>query len=201
MGGVVVVVICCGTTEKSSSSVPTLAVLASDSEGIVVRVVGCGMTEKLSSSVPTLAVLEGSTDFGSDGVMVLKGSTEVDSDGMFVVVCCGTTEKPSSSVPTLVVLAGLPEIGCDVVVGAGTTDVNPEDVVGKRESLPPSFDFSSKARRILELCFFAFLSSLDTLAILRESELSSVDEIRLLAARRALLSMPSIENGDDITMV
>ena len=156
--------------------------------------------QKLSSSVPTLAVLEGSTDFGSDGVMVLKGSTEVDSDGMFVVVCCGTTEKPSSSVPTLAVLAGLPEIGCDVVVEAGTTDVNPEDVVGKRESLPPSFDFSSRARRILELCFFAFLSSLDTLAMLRETELlSTVNEFLLLDARRALLSMPSIADGDAIT--
>ena len=158
-------------------------------------VVCCGTTEKPRSSVVTLAGLEASTDFSSDGVMMLKGSTE-DPDGMLVVVvCCGTTAKPRSSDP------GLAEIGCDVVVVVGTTDVNSEDVGGKRESLPPSFDFS-KARRILELCFFAFLSSLDTLAILRESKLlSSVGEIRLLAARRALLSMLSIENVDAIKMV
>ena len=72
-----------------------------------------------------------------------------------------------------------------------------KDVVGK-ESLPP-FDFP-KARRILELCFFAFLSSLDTLAMLRESELLlTVNEFLLLDARRALLSMPSIADGDAIT--
>jgi hypothetical protein len=157
--------------------------------------------EQRRTPAPLLHRLLFSTDFDPDGVMVLKGPTEVDPDGMVVVaVCCGTTEKPSSSVPTLAVLEGLMGIGCDVAVAGGTTDVNSEDVVCKRESFPPSFDFS-KARRILELCFFAFLSSLDTLAILRESELlSSVDEIRLPAARRALPSMPSIENGDAIKM-
>lgn len=172
VGGVVVV--CCGTTEKPSSSVPTLAVLAGDIEGIVVLGVFCGTTEKPSSSVTTLAVLEASTDFGPAGVMVSTGSTEVGVGGMMVVVvCCGITENPSSSVPTLAVLEGLTEIGCGVAVAAGTTDVNSEDVVGKRESLPPSFDFS-KARRILELCFFAFLSSLDTLAIRRELSMKFV---------------------------
>ena len=198
VGGVVV--ICCGTTEKPSSSVPTLAGLTDDSEGIVVLVVCCGTTEKPSSSVARLAALEASPDFESDGVMMLKGSTEVDLGGM-MVVCCGTMEKPGLFVPTLAVPGSLTEVGCDVVVVVVTTDVNSEDVVGKRVSLPPSFDFS-KARRILELCFFAFLSSLDTLAILRESKLlSSVGEIRLLAARRALLSMLSIENVDAIKML
>ena len=51
-----------------------------------------------------------------------------------------------------------------------------------------------------ELWFFVFLSSLDTLTMLRKSELlSSVNEILLLAARRALLRMPSIQEGDAIT--
>ena len=52
------------------------------------------------------------------------------------MVCCGTTENPGSSVPALAVLEGLTEFGCDVVVAAGTTGVNLEDEVGKRESLP-----------------------------------------------------------------
>ena len=107
--------------------------------------------KKQSSRI--LRALEKSKEGGRDSLFPTTSSGLTS-----VIPAATTTSQPITGKPASTASVGTDELGFSVV---------------PQQTTAPSFDFSSKARRILELCFFVFLSSLDTLAILQESELLS----------------------------